>query len=312
MFASVECDEATIQRDVLASLPQSLYRSLPWPAHTIDACLKIVAEADRMNNPRRVRAWIDVERAAPQSEEILGCLDVVLQHLTRPGVGFSDRIRFANKIRQDAVDYLRTSGALKGAEAALDPIATVLADGLMSALRLHDADLADHCEATAGFARRLAIHIGADDATVARTTLAARLHDIGKMRISRAILAKPMPLTGAERDAILAYPTTGARTLAELPALADIAPLVAAHRERVDGTGYPDGRALHDIPLESRIVSIADSFHAMTLPRAYRPARTVNEAFEELLKRSGSQFDADLVAAFIDVMGYRSRIARSA
>ena len=311
-LAQGERDNVTVSRDVLESLPQSLYRSLPWPAHTIDACVKIVAEAQRTNNPRRVRAWIDVERAVPDGTVILGCLDGVLHHLTRPGVGFSDRIRFSNKIRQDALDYLRATSSTAQAATSLDPNAVVLADALMAALRLHDPELADHGEATAEFAKRLALHIGADADTVVRTTLAARLHDIGKMRISRSILSKPMPLTAAERDEVLAYPATGARTLAELPALAAIAPIVASHRERADGSGYPDGRTMHDVPLESRIVAIADSFHTMTLPRAYRTARTPGEALDELLARSGKQFDSDLVNAFVTMIGYRVRIARSA
>jgi len=312
-LAQGERDDSTVSRDVLESLPQSLYRSLPWPAHTIDACVKIVAEAQRTNNPRRVRAWIDVERAVPDSSVVLGCLDGVLHQLTRPGVGFSDRIRFANKIRQDAVDYLRITGAsANAATTSLDPNAVVLADGLMSALRLHDPELAAHSEATADFAKRLALHIGADADTVARATLAARLHDIGKMRISRSILAKPMPLTAAERDEVRAYPMTGATTLAELPALAAIAPIVAAHRERVDGTGYPEGRSENDIPLESRIVAIADAFHTMTLPRAYRNAKPAGEALDELIARSGKHYDADLVNAFVGMIGYRARIARTA
>ncbi len=312
MFAPGASDTTTLQRNVLESLPQSLYRSLPWPAHTIDACVKIVAEADRMNNPRRVRAWIETERAVPEGEQILGCLDAVLQHLTRPGVGFSDRIRFANKVRQDAVDYLRSTGMATSATASLDPSATVLADGLMSALRLHDPALADHGEATAEFTKRLAIAIGADAGTIARATLAARLHDIGKMRISRSILNKPMPLTAAEREEVRAYPATGAETLAALPPLAAIAPIVAAHRERVDGAGYPGGRTQDEIPLESRIVAIADAYHSMTLPRAYRNALSPGEALDELLKRRGQQFDAALVDAFVAMIGYRVRIARSA
>lgn len=312
MLSLGERDESSVTRDVIHSLPQSLYRSLPWPAHTIDACVKIVAEAERTNNPRRVRAWIDVERTAPDAGQLLGCLDGVLHRLTRPGVGFADRVRFANKLRQDAVDYLGIVGASSAADATLDPNATILADGLMSALRLHDPNLADHAEATAEYARRLAIRIGLDAGCVARTTLAARLHDIGKMRISRTIFSKPMPLTSAELEEVRRYPATGARVLAELPALAAIAPLVAAHRERVDGTGYPEGLASPGLPIESRIVAIADTFHTMTLARPYRQSYSTNEILAELHAASGKQFDGDLVTAFVDMIGYRARVARSA
>jgi HD-GYP domain-containing protein (c-di-GMP phosphodiesterase class II) len=310
--AQGERDQSAVSKDVLISLPQSLYDQLPWPTHTIEACLEIVAEAERMNNPRRVRAWIDVERSVPDASQLLDCLDGVLHQMTRPGVGFADRVRFANKIRQQAVDHLKSIAPAPSALSALDPNASALADGLLAALRLHDPAVADHAEATADLARRLALHVELDEATVARTTLTARLHDIGKMRISRAILTKPMPLTAAERDEVQAYPLTGARVLAELPALAVIAPLVAAHREWVDGSGYPEGLAADRIPVESRIVAIADTFHTLTLPRAYRKTYAPNEAIAALQRARGSQFDRDLVAAFVAMIGVRARVARSA
>jgi HD-GYP domain-containing protein (c-di-GMP phosphodiesterase class II) len=132
------------------------------------------------------------------------------------------------------------------------------------------------------------------------------------MRVSRSILTKPMPLTAAERDEVRSYPTVGAKVLAGLPALAEIAPLVAAHRECADGSGYPERRTLNDIPIESRIVAIVDTFHTMTLPRAYRKTYDANEALAELIATSGKQFDGDLVNAFAMMVGFRARVARSA
>jgi HD-GYP domain-containing protein (c-di-GMP phosphodiesterase class II) len=302
----------TVARDVLESLPQSLYRSLPWAAHTIDSCVKIVAEARRTNNPRRVRAWIDFERATPSGEEILGCLDNVLHQMTLPGEAFADRVRFANKIRQEAVNYLRSEGAMASAQSTLDPQAASLADGLLAALRLHDPELADHCEITAELATRLAVSMGLDAATVARVTLAARLHDIGKMRIPRSITGKPMPLTAAERAEVQSYPKHGADTLGAMPALAHIAAIVGAQREWFDGRGYPAGTVREEIPLEARIVAIADAFHTMTLARPYRKARSTNEAMEDVVAGSGTQFDPAVVDAFAAMLSYRPRIARSA
>jgi HD-GYP domain-containing protein (c-di-GMP phosphodiesterase class II) len=311
-FALSEEDEMNVVQDALESLPQSLYRSLPWAAHTIDSCVKIVAEAQRTNNPRRVRAWIDFERATPSGEEILGTLDNVLHQMTLPGESFAERIRFANKLRQEALDYLRSSNAMTSAKSSLDPQASALADGLMAALRLHDAELADHSDITAQLAARLAVAMGLDDTIVARVSLTARLHDIGKMRISRSILTKPMPLTNAECDEVQCYPAIGAETLAALPALADIAPLVRAQREWFDGHGYPDGTVQNEIPIESRIVAIADAFHTITLVRPYRKARTANEAMDAIIAASGTQFDPELVAAFTAMLGHRSHVAQSA
>ena len=95
-------------------------------------------------------------------------------------------------------------------------------------------------------------------------------------------------------------------------ALADIAPIVRAQREWFDGRGYPAGTAHDEIPLESRIIAIADAFHTITLARPYRKARTTNEAMEEVLAGSGTQFDPMLTSAFTAMLGYRSRVARSA
>lgn len=302
----------TVSRDVLESLPQSLYRALPWAAHTIDSCVKIVAEAQRTNNPRRVRAWIDFERATPSGEEILGCLDSVIHEMTQPGEGFADRVKFANKLRQEALDYLRTSGAMASAQSTVDPNAAAQADGLVAALRLHDPVLAEHAEITAQLATRLAIQLGCDEETVARVTLTARLHDLGKMRISHSIMNKPLPLTAAERAEVQSYPVVGAETLAAMPALAHIAPLVRAQREWFDGRGYPAGAVREEIPIESRIVALCDAFHTMTQARPYRNALSSNEAMEQIVAGSGTQFDPALVTAFTAMLGYRARIARSA
>jgi len=302
----------TVSRDVLESLPQSLYRALPWAAHTIDSCVKIVAEAQRTNNPRRVRAWIDFERATPSGEEILGCLDSVIHEMTQPGEGFADRVRFANKLRQEALEYLRTSGAMASAESTQDPHAAAQADGLVAAMRLHDPALADHCEITAQLASRLAVQLGLDAESVARVNLTARLHDIGKMRISRSIVNKPLPLTAAEREEVQSYPVIGAETLAAMPALASIAPLVRAQREWFDGHGYPAGTYREEIPIESRIVALVDAFHTMTLDRPYRKAFSSNEAMAQIVAGSGTQFDPELVTAFTAMLGYRGRIAQSA
>ena len=302
----------TVSRDVLESLPQSLYRSFPWASHTIDSCVKIVAEAQRTNNPRRVRAWIDFERATPGGDEILGCLDSVIHEMTQPGERFADRVRFANKLRQEALDYLRTTGAMASAKSTQDPHAAAAAEGLLAAVRLHDPELADHSEITAELATRLAVNLGLDAATVARVTLTARLHDIGKLRISRSIMNKPLPLTAAEREEVQSYPAVGAETLAAMPALAEIALLVRATREWFDGRGYPAGTAHNEIPLESRIVALADAFHTMTLPRPYRTVRSTNEAMDQIRAGSGTQFDPELVTAFTAMLGHRVRIAQTA
>jgi HD-GYP domain-containing protein (c-di-GMP phosphodiesterase class II) len=123
---------------------------------------------------------------------------------------------------------------------------------------------------------------------------------------------KPMPLTAAEREEVQSYPSIGAETLAAMQALAEIASLVRAQREWFDGRGYPAGTAHEEIPLESRIVALADAFHTMTLARPYRKAFSTNEAMEQIIAGRGTQFDPDLVTAFTTMLGYRGRIAQTA
>ena len=127
---------------------------------------------------------------------------------------------------------------------------------------------------------------------------AAELHDIGKMAIPDAILAKPGPLDAVEWEFIRQHTIVGERMLHMAPALAGVARLVRWSHERVDGGGYPDGLVGDEIPLGARIVAVSDAFNAMISDRPYRRAVSAEEAVAELLRHSGTQFDAEVVAAF--------------
>lgn len=126
------------------------------------------------------------------------------------------------------------------------------------------------------------------------------LHDIGKISVPEEILNKDSSLSKEEYDIIKTHPEAGQRIIAHLPYLKRYIPIVRNHHERIDGEGYPDGLKGDDIPLEVRIVSLADAFDAMTSSRAYRSALPTEIAIEELKFFSGTQFDADLVNLFIE------------
>jgi HD-GYP domain-containing protein (c-di-GMP phosphodiesterase class II) len=128
------------------------------------------------------------------------------------------------------------------------------------------------------------------------------LHDIGKIAVSNMLLTKPEPLNDDEWIEMRRHAEIGARILVNAR-LGDIGEWVLAHHERPDGDGFPFGKANGDIPLEARILAVADAYEAMTSERAYRAAMPAEEAHEELRRCAGTQFDERLVDAFIRALG---------
>ena len=130
----------------------------------------------------------------------------------------------------------------------------------------------------------------------------AELHDIGKAAIPDAILSKPGPLDDREWAFMERHTIIGERILAAAPDLAPVGRIVRSSHERYDGTGYPDKLAGDAIPIEARIVAVADAFDAMTTDRPYRAGMERDEAIAELHRCAGGQFDAGVVAAFCAVV----------
>lgn len=128
----------------------------------------------------------------------------------------------------------------------------------------------------------------------------ALLHDIGKIGIPEEILNKPSKLTKSEYALIREHPVAGERIVTHIDMFQAYRPIIRSHHERMDGKGYPDGLKGDQIPLDVRIVSLADAFDAMTTSRAYRSALPTELAVEELKLFSGIQFDPDLVNLFIE------------
>jgi HD-GYP domain-containing protein (c-di-GMP phosphodiesterase class II) len=134
---------------------------------------------------------------------------------------------------------------------------------------------------------------------VERVRSAALLHDIGKVAIPDEILHKPGPLNDHEWKLMREHPVIGERILRVVPGLGTVARIVRHEHERWDGQGYPDGLARDQIPIGSRIIIAADTYHAITSDRPYRPARSHSEAIEELSRCAGTQFDPGVSSALI-------------
>jgi putative two-component system response regulator len=127
------------------------------------------------------------------------------------------------------------------------------------------------------------------------------LHDIGKIGIPERILSKPGPLTEEEWAIMRTHPIVGAQILSPVKFLAPALPIVEAHHERWDGSGYPRGLRGEEIPLGARIFALVDAFDAMTSERPYRTALPFEEALEAIARGAGTQFDPEVVRAFLDL-----------
>ena len=173
---------------------------------------------------------------------------------------------------------------------------STLATALARAVDAKDSYTRSHCETVAELCVLIAGELGLDTDRVARIRIAGLLHDVGKIGISDAILQKPAALTAEEAAIMRTHPDLGAHIVSAAE-LYEEAGWILHHHERLDGRGYPDGLTGGDVPLESRIIMVADAFEAMTSDRPYRPRRPVDEALAELERHSGTQFDPECIAA---------------
>jgi diguanylate cyclase (GGDEF)-like protein/putative nucleotidyltransferase with HDIG domain len=206
---------------------------------------------------------------------------------------------------RSAVHSAEVSSILEGLESRATSDGEVhLATALMlaEALDLRISGTARHSQTVGRYAEMMAVALGLLPERVERVRLAGVLHDVGKIAVPDRILLKPGPWDDEERMQIRKHPEVGARLLVS-ESLNDIRSWVIAHHERPDGSGYPYGLTGDMIPLEAKIVAVADAYEAMTADRVYRSALGTHAAREELRRCAGSQFDEQVVEIFLDLLG---------
>ena len=229
------------------------------------------------------------EHAAAVSE-LLAAATVTLRDAKASG---GDTIRIDAPGETASPEDLRNFGVLRG---------------LVTAIDTKDHYTKRHSEEVAYYAMAIAERLELDEEFVAAVLQAGLLHDIGKICIPDAILRKPAPLTDAEAQVVQQHVTVGDLIVGGLPDMEFVRAGVRHHHERWDGSGYPDGLRGDQIPRIARIVSVADSFSAMTTNRSYRIGLPVVEAVRRLEEAAGEQLDPDFVTAFVALVNERPEI----
>jgi methanogenic corrinoid protein MtbC1 len=252
-------------------------------------------------------AAVIVLAAAGASATVVGCFAALA--LAAAGIGFhlGDRGRAALEREVDG----RTS-ELKRALSELEIAQAETVRRLSMAVEFRDEDTGAHIERIGRFSTLLAEHIGMDAQFCERLGHAAPLHDVGKVAIPDAILLKPGPLTPEERAIVETHAEEGHRLVrGSSSSILDMAATIAlSHQEKWDGSGYPRGLKGEAIPIEGRIVAVADVFDALTSDRVYRKAFSVEEAVQMMREQRGRHFDPVLLDAFMEVLGQTGPDAR--
>ncbi|MGC8813105.1 HD domain-containing phosphohydrolase [Dictyoglomus sp.] len=187
---------------------------------------------------------------------------------------------------------------LKEREIYLTKLITVL----VKTLEYYDRYTQGHSERVARYAVKIAERIGLDRERIKRVYWASLVHDIGKIYIPQNLLNKNGRFTEDEYEFVKIHPVKSEEILSQVEELKDLGKIVRHHHERWDGKGYPDGLSGENIPLESRIIAVADAFEAMTAERPYKRALSLKEAIQEIEKNKGTQFDPFLAEIMIGII----------
>jgi putative nucleotidyltransferase with HDIG domain len=171
---------------------------------------------------------------------------------------------------------------------------------LLNALDARDGIASGHSRRVANYACAIGKAMGFPPQSQRTLELAALLHDVGKILISEQILGKPGKLTDQETYVIRQHPEMGERIVGEVEFLKETKPFIRHHHERFDGQGYPDGLSGESIPLEARIIFIAEAFDSLRSDSSYHKASDLKETLEEMERGAGTQFDLEILAIFIN------------
>lgn len=217
----------------------------------------------------------------------------------------ADSARLRRENERLTAEVQRQNGQLREINLRLEEMVRIrtqaLLEGLIAALDYRDAETQWHSRRVSLYARRLAVQIGIGDPELTVIEHGALLHDIGKIGVRDRVLLKPGPLSPDEWEEMKRHPELGWALLQRVDYLRPASSIVLQHQEKWDGSGYPAGLRGANIVVGARIFHIVDTLDAITSNRPYRKARSIAEARQEIERCAGTQFDPDLVKAFLSV-----------
>jgi len=224
------------------------------------------------------------------------------RQLARENLDYRVAVRSRDEIGGLADSFNKMAESLSQSRKRLQNYFFKVTQSLVQALEAKDPYTQGHSKRVANLARKVALELGVSPEKAELIWCVAELHDIGKLVIHETILNKKEKLDPEEWKILKEHPVTGEKIL-ESVLDEELLRVIRSHHERVDGKGYPDGLKGDEIDLSSQIVSIADAYDAMTSIRSYRKPLTPEVAVREIERASGTQFRAEVVSAFLKVVG---------
>ncbi len=288
-------------RMALQEVPSIVISDVMMPGRTGDELLK-----DLKSEPRTRHVPIILLTAKAGVESKVGSLELGADdYLTKPFHFMELKARIRSLLHQrklerelqeknEYLSKLNFDLLLSKKEVFLGTI-----DALAFAIDAKDPYTHGHSRRVSLISDAVARDLGLSESDCEKTRIAAVLHDVGKIGIPESILRKPSRLTAEEHRIIESHPEIGHRMLSSVKELSYVSKCILHHHERFDGGGYPSGLCNHNIPVQSRIIAVCDTYDAMTSDRCYRKGLGHQAALEELSRCSGKQFDPDCVRSFM-------------
>ena len=256
----------------------------------------------RLDDSHRTLAQIVAEGAAPRElvlvrkdgSEFLAALDFTVFEM--------DGQQVVLGIARDVTEERRLQAEILAGKQALEEGYHLHLHSLGLALAARNPYTGGHGQRVRDYAMAVGRRLGLPEERISVMGIAAELHDYGKIGLSDAILLKPGPLTPPEWAEIRRHPELSVSLVEHIPFLQEAIPIIRAHHEKLDGSGYPDGLRGEAIPIEARIIGVVDAYDALTTERSYRSAFSHEEALAILREESGSKWDPQVMQAFFQAM----------